>query len=79
MIGQGSKNGRTKLARCLVMHSSYNSGDHGENLRFIFETRSEDVRWRYGTADVSVEIRAAGSVDLRETCTLLALLVRRSG
>ena len=34
------ENGRTKLARCLVMHSSYNSGDQGENLNFIFETRS---------------------------------------
>ena len=34
------KDGRTKRARCLAMHSSYNSGDHGENLTFAFEAFS---------------------------------------
>ncbi|MBE3045759.1 hypothetical protein IMZ48_25075 [Candidatus Bathyarchaeota archaeon] len=52
------------------MHSSYSSGDHGENLTFVFETLS---RMSGGATEPRMSrkrSRTAGSVDLRKLVDL---------
>lgn len=69
---------RTKLAFCLVRHSSHSSADQGANLIFVFETRS---RISGGAIELRMSLyrsRSPGSVDFRKPVKASSSAAQRS-
>lgn len=58
-----------KLAFCLVMHSSYNSGDHGEKVIGSFAMRSSAAAGAISVAMLLYKSLSVGFFDLRNPVT----------